>query len=267
MRNQFLVYLLLFFTIPLFLNISVSADHEVETEVENRMERKTKETREFMETKKQDILIQKAASSEIKLKREEMKQNAETLREDMKQKREESKSRFELQREEFKERINTIKDEQKKTLIENIDEKINEMNIQHTDRLAQVLSKVDDILSRLEEKITDLKQKSIDTAEAEKAVTEAKTVIQTASDAITVQAGKQYVIRISDSDESNLRDEVKKTYTIFKADITAVHEKVKAARQAVVNVARLYGQLHKKEQLSVTPDVTATVVPTVTTTP
>ncbi len=201
-----------------------------------------------------DVMEKKLATGEMQLKRDEMKIDTEEMRETMQQKREEAKEKFETQREEFKKNMGEMKDSRKKTIVENVDLRINELNVQHTERLEVVLSKVSDILGRLEIKISS--SEAIATSEATTAINEAKSMIATATEALTTQAGKEYVIDASD--EANVRVEARKTFSIFKSDITAVHEKVKAARESVVNVARLYGQVQKNTRMSISPGVSET---------
>lgn len=227
-------------------SIGAFAQEDITPVVETRMERNPQETRLLMERKRQ-------ATSEMKLNREEMKKKAEELRNTMEQKREEAQEKFQARREEFKKKIETIKDERKRTALEDIDLRINELNTQHTARLENVLSKVTDILGRIEEKVASQEAEGIDTAEVDTAIATAHTIIDGATTAITTQAGKQYIIDITD--ETSIREEVLQTFTTFKADITAVHAKVKAAREAVVQVARLYGQLNKQKNITIAPSV------------
>ncbi len=171
---------------------------------------------------------------------EVMKKRGDEFREAMNQKREESREKFQMQREEFKENVKTIRDENKRSMVESIDTRINELNVSHTERLENVLSKIMDILERIEEKVLARQEEGENNEDLKEAIEEAKTIISSATEAITAQAGKEYLI--DTSDEMNLREEVKKTFSTFKMDIIAVHEKVKAAREAVVKVARLYGR-------------------------
>lgn len=248
MVHKITIFLLFVLAMAAAGTISVHAEDDITVQVENRFEQKTKETRTFMESKRQGLMPTKIASGEVQLKRDEMKKKIEEMRDTMEKKREEARDRFEEQRKEFKEHISDIKDQRKKTIVENVDLRINEMNKKHTDTLSQVLSKVADILGRIEGKVATMEAEGTNTTDAKKAITDAKALIQTASVAITTQAGKEYIIDTSNaSDEAKLRDDVKKTFMTFKSDITAVHEKVKAAREAVVHISKLYGQLHKEK--------------------
>ncbi len=225
---------------------------------ENKMEQRTRETKTFMEQRRaqmQQTTMPGQATAEMKLKRDDMKQKVEELKETMEKKRLEARENFQGQRDEFKQELQTIKDERKKTVIENIDTHINELNVQHTQRLEEVLSKVSNILDRLEVKTASMEAEGKDTAEVKKSIASARALIGSSAEAITTQAGKEYVIDISDP--AKIREEVQKTVAIFKSDITSVHEKVKAARLAVVAVARQYGQLHKMTQ-TITPSITIT---------
>ncbi len=235
---------------------TIFAQDETTVQIENKMEQKTRETKMFMEERRaqmQQTHESGQATTEMKLKRDEMKQKVEDLKETMERKRAEARENFQEQREEFKRELQTMKDERKKTVIENIDTHINELNVQHTQRLEEVLSKVSNILDRLEVKTASMEAEGKDIGEITKSIASARALIGNAAEAITTQSSKEYVIDLSDP--TKIREEVKKTVSIFKSDITAVHEKVKAARLAVVTVARQYGQIQKMTQ-TITPSIT-----------
>lgn len=250
MQIRLLTFLFLLIS-GMSLSSTVRAEEVIVPTVETRMEQKTKEPIVLREQKKMEL---KQASGEMKVRREAIKQKTENLKAIVEEKREEAKEKFELQREEFKENLEMIKDQQKKTLVKDIDSRVNDLNIRHTERLEKALSKVSTILTRLEEKVASKSAEGEDTTEIDTAIADAHTVIASATAAITAQAGREYVIDITD--ETTLREEVKKTIQTFKTDIGSAHAKVKAAREAVVSVAKLYGQLHKKETVSITPSVT-----------
>lgn len=221
----------------------IRAEEEINTTVENKGEQRTAERKVLMEQKRINMQMKPPVEStgEMRIHREEMKSKIENLREEMQQKREEAKTRFQEQREEFKQKKETIRDERKKETIENIDIKINELNTKHTENLQQNLTKVTEILDRIDQKVASLEAEGKDTSAITTSSTNARTLISVAAEAIKTQAGKEYIINATD--ETLLKDEVKKTFAAFRNDIKAVHEKVKAAREAVVQSARLYGQV------------------------
>lgn len=223
--------------------LCIRAEDEINTTIENKGEQRTAERKVLMEQKRINMQMKPPVEStgEMRIHREEMNSKIENLREEMQQKREEAKSRFQEQREEFKQKMETIKDERKKETIQNIDVKINELNTKHTENLQQNLTKVTEILDRIDQKVASLEAEGKDTSAITTSSTNARTLISVAAEAIKTQAGKEYIINATD--ETLLKDEVKKTFAAFRNDIKAAHEKVKAAREAVVQTARLYGQV------------------------
>ncbi|CAN5118761.1 hypothetical protein BH09PAT2_BH09PAT2_09610 [soil metagenome] len=257
MRLRIVISTFIVITIALFSIAPVFAEEagiKMEETVSSETSQKV-ETREVVQKNRQEIINDSRRMMQVK--REEIKQNREDLHASMEAKRKESMEKFQTQREEFKKELQVIKDEKKKSIIENIDTKLNELNTTHSDNLAQSLTQITDILGRLDEKIASKEASGIDTTEVKAASANAHTLIDSAAAAVTAQSARQYILDITD--EAKLREDVKKTVQTFKTDITAVHEKVKAAREAVVTVARLYGQLQKNENVSVS--VTPSVAP------
>lgn len=121
---------------------------------------------------------------------------------------------IEVKRAAFKEKLAEIKDEKKQKIIEKLDTRFNEVNAKRTAQMTKHLDKMSEILG----KVTG------DTSSA-------RAAIQTARDAVTVQAAKTYVITIST--EANLKTDVGKVRSQLEADLRAVNELVIAARKAV----------------------------------
>lgn len=213
MLSKFVIYGIFFFSTLFLMQQYIFAEAEITTIIENKREKRANL---------------------------QMKPPIESTGE-MHQQREEVKTRFQEQREEFKQKMETIKDERKRKTVENIDSNINELNAKHTENLQKILSRVTEILDRIDDKVASVEAEGKDTSTIKTSSTNARTLISTAAEAIKTQSGKEYIINVTD--ETMLKDGVKKTFTAFRNDIKAVYEKVKAAREAVVQTARLYGQV------------------------
>ena len=240
-KRVFIHIILSFFT--LIVTFPVLAEEDITIPTESKIEQHTAERKVFMEQKRINLPMKPPVEStgEMSIRREEMKAKVENLREEMQQKREEAKTRFQEQREEFKQKVETIKDERKKKTLENIDTNINNLNVKHTESLQKILTRVTEILDRIDDKVASIEAEGKDTSTIKTSSTNARTLINTAAEAIKTQSGKEYIVNVTE--ESKLKDEVKKTFSVFRNDIKAVHEKVKVAREAVVQTARLYGQV------------------------
>lgn len=184
----------------------------------------------------------------LKGMRKEAKQKMETAREDLKQKieqkREELKDRIETKREELKERLKNIKDERKKLVVEKIDKRLGELNKKMTDHFVNVLNKLEDVLNRVEDRADKAEEKDIDVALIRTAIDSARGAIVDARESVEVQAGKVYSVEVDT--EAKLRTDVGKARQALHADLKAVREVVKLARDAVHKAARAFAEAHGK---------------------
>lgn len=145
----------------------------------------------------------KDAKLELK---EDKKERSDTLKEDIK-----------LKRAEFKEKLAKIKDEKKQKIVEKLDIRFSEVNSKRTTQMTSNLDKMTTILDKLFDKGVNVATPS--------------NAIQTALDAVKIQAAKTYVISIST--EANLKMDVGKVRSQLEADLKVVNELVVAARKAV----------------------------------
>ncbi|QQS43296.1 hypothetical protein IPM65_03985 [Candidatus Roizmanbacteria bacterium] len=116
-----------------------------------------------------------------------------------------------------------------------------EMNERITGKLAEHLDRISEIIDRIEEKAGELEG---DTQAVDDAITVARAAVETSQEAVAEQAGKEYIIELSD--ESNVKDDVQKVVTQFRTDIKATVETVREARQKTVDAARALGQAHEQ---------------------
>lgn len=96
-------------------------------------------------------------------------------------------------------------------------------------------------IERIQEKVNVEKENGQDTTEIESLITSAESAIADAEEAVETQAGKEYVITITD--ETKLHDAVKPIVDQLKADLKNVHNVVREAKEAVVVAAKGYGVL------------------------
>jgi|GEM_PF-3170623 len=151
---------------------------------------------------------------------------------DLEARREEAKAKFETKREEFEAKMAEMKDEKKAAIIERVDTRLREKNADLTDRLLKHLVTVSEILDRIETRASE-----VGNTDVEGAVADARTAIEEAQAAVEVQAGKVYIVTITD--EETAKTAVSTVVEEFRSDIKATAETVKAARKSTVEAARV----------------------------
>ena len=149
------------------------------------------------------------------------------------QAREKLKLELQQKREEAKKKLQSVKDEAKRRILQQVTTQIDALNDLKAEHLTNVVTQIEGVLGRIETKITTAKTEGKDVAAAEAAVATAKVKIAEAKSAIATEAAKVYEIKITDQTAAALRGQFQTTKKLFSDDIKAVHEKVKAARDAV----------------------------------
>ncbi len=216
---------------------------------------KFEELKREREMKREEIKKEKEGiKDELKNKKEQQKGEVEAMIQSIKTQREEFKKEFEIKKEEvklkveemktnLKEDLGKIKDEKKKLSTEKILEIIQDLNIKATDKLSERTDKIENVLVSIESRISKAEARGLDVALAKTEAEKAKLAIDSAREKISVQAAKVYEVNITT--EATLRAEMKKLRDLFKADIKAVHEKVKLAHTAVKNTATALAKIDK----------------------
>ena len=122
---------------------------------------------------------------------------------------------------EFRERITQIRDEKKKQIVEHVSNQLKLIN----DRAVQAMLRH---LERLQELLNKIKTRkpAADVSMAQTKIDEAKTAVE-------AQAAKEYIIEFTG--EAGLRTGASAAKQKLRADLKAVREKVRLARQAVVD--------------------------------
>ncbi len=155
----------------------------------------------------------------------------------------EKKSEMAVKKAKFEEQLQTLKDETKKQIAEKISERLTTSNTNATNRMFEIIDKLNEIMLRIEAKVTDAKINGINTTVQEEGIQNAKLAIQGASDAITEQAAKEYIITVGD--DTTLRNDVGTVVSQQKQDLRTTYELVRSARQAVRQVAKSLKDLLK----------------------
>lgn len=114
--------------------------------------------------------------------------------------------------------------EKKQQILEHISNQLTLINDRATKAMLRHLERLQALLNKIKERVP-----TVDITAAQAKIDEAKAAVET-------QAAKEYVIEFTD--ESGLRVGASTAKTTLRADIKAVREKVRLARQAVVDVLK-----------------------------
>lgn len=125
--------------------------------------------------------------------------------------------------EEFKAKVQTIKDQRKKTILENVNVKLAEVNKRNTDKLSEFLMKLQSVLDKIKTIATD---PNIVTS-----ISVAQAAIDTAKAAVVAQAANDYTIQVTS--ETVLKANANSAISQLRKDLSATHKLVIDAKQAV----------------------------------
>ena len=153
--------------------------------------------------------------------------------------RQETRAEIETERNQFKIKVQAIKDQRRKTLVQNIDARIAEVNKRITDNFTDTLNRLQTYITKASQATQDPKVLS-DINNAQDAINLAKT-------AVSNQAGKVYTMQITD--DLSLRLNAQTTVGQFRQDILATYKTVVDAKTAVLSV-RIDHAMIKKEASS-----------------
>ena len=138
--------------------------------------------------------------------------------------REETREQIEARRQEFQESLAQIRDEKKKQILEHISNQLKLINDRTTKAMLNHVARLQALLDKIKSRTP-----AVDTTNAQAKIDEAKAAVE-------AQAAKAYVIEFNN--ESGLRVGASTAKTQMRADIKAVREKIRLARQAVVDTLK-----------------------------
>ena len=125
---------------------------------------------------------------------------------------------------EFRERITQVRDEKKQQILEHINSQLTLINERATKAMLNHLEQLQALLDKIKARVP-----AVDTTAAQAKIDEAKAAVE-------AQAAKEYVIEFTD--ETGLHVGASTAKTQLWTDLKAVREKVRLARQAVVDVLK-----------------------------
>jgi len=200
------------------------------------------------------------STQEFQQNREEIKklieQNRIELQNQIQNKREEMKTKIEALKEQLKARLKGKISEQKQEIVERIYERIGNLNERITNHYLDVLGNLEKVLERVESRAAKAKLNGKDVTQVEAAIEKAHQAINTAREAVKVQANKVYQPP-EITTEKNLKLDVGKLRQQLHNDLKAVEKLVKDARDTVRQAAVKLVQIPNVDELEV-PTTTAT---------
>lgn len=179
-----------------------------------------------------------------------MVENKTQLMENREAKIEEIKAK----REEVKAHIEGIKDAAKKRIAERIQQRLTKINDDRTAHFAKLLDKLSQILDKIAARTSIAKENNKDVVSIESAITSAQTSISNAQTSVETQAGKTYMLEVSNEEQA--RGEVQNVKEQLRIDLNLTRDVVKAAHDAVKNVFQAIKIVtgEKEATPSVSPD-------------
>lgn len=195
---------------------------------------------------------------EIEAKREEMLKNVLEKRKEFEIEKEalktEMKSKAEAAKESLKKTLGAIKDEKKKASVENIANIIDNANKNTSTRFTNTVNSVENVLVSIKSRSEKVGATGADTTLVLAEISKAETLISDARTAISTQSAKVYTIDVTDP--TKVKETMKTTRDLFNADIKAVQEKVKLARDGVKKAADVLKKTAPKPAPVATPTTT-----------
>jgi len=190
-----------------------------------------------------------------------IKQNQVEFRNQIREKREEMKTQIEALKEQLRKRLKERISERKRAIVERVYERINALNEIMTNHYLDILDHLEKVLERIESRTAKAKLNGRDVTQVEAAIEKAHQAINTAREAVKVQAEKIYQPPEITSEE-NLRLDVGKLRQQLHNDLKSVEKLVKEARDAVRQAAVALAQIPGVDELKVPTTTETTTQPT-----
>ncbi len=201
----------------------------------------------------------RASGEQFKMQSETLREQMKTTREDFKTKIEESRRAFQEKRktekDELKARLKNIKDERKKSMVENLDKRFDEINQKTTAKWVRTLTLLDELLAKITLRQDKAAANGKDVAASRAASIAANTAIGAARAAVVAQTAKTYPIPVTT--DTTLKSVVAQTRNALNTDLKAVRDLVQVAHKAVSATAQaLRGIPGVNETATTTPATT-----------
>jgi hypothetical protein len=152
----------------------------------------------------------------------------------------------EQKREEFQQRLDGLKNQQKVKVLERSQNRLTSIQQKWLESWSKTLDRLSAILAKMDARVEELASQGVDTGGIESAIADAQEAIDEAEEELDNLAGEVFVIDVSD--EESLGQDVRALIGQFKDQMREVLSSVKAAKEAVVGVYRMYLSINTGEE-------------------
>lgn len=242
----------LLFLIAIFALTGTIVSAETISSTESAKNRFTTERSKTLEDRKSSLAQRVSITKE-------RNQDIRTL---IQSRKEELSLEIKKEREEFKAKVAELKNQKKKLIAQDVDLKLNAINLASTNRMTTGIGKLEKLLDKFSSRSARIKAQGSDTTTVDAAIASAESAIADAKTAITEQAAKEYTADITD--ETTLKNDFGKTMKTLRADLKATHDVLKLAKQRVIDVARALAKLKPDAAITGSPTVAPTNEPEIT---
>lgn len=164
-----------------------------------------------------------------------MEAERKTFKATMDAKKAEAKKIIDANRVKLQEKLKNIKDEAKKTAVQTVDKRFEEINASRLNHFSNVMDQLDKVLQNVGSRMAKVETAGKDVIAVKADITAAQAAIAAARAAIVAQSAKTYPLAINQ--EKTLRTDVGKTRQALGSDLKAVQDKVQAAHNAIKKAA------------------------------
>jgi len=143
-------------------------------------------------------------------RRETVTQQVEETNTNIIERRENLRQEMQQRREDFADRVAEIKDTRRQALVERIDEKVNDLNERHSEKLEDALTRMQTVLDSIETKAASIEADGGDATDLEADIVAAQEAIDSAT--ASVEAQMEYVYAMDLSDDEGIKSSAQEVF-------------------------------------------------------
>jgi hypothetical protein len=209
--------------------------------VREAMKKEIEATQEVFKIEKEQIL--KALPQDLQEAKKMLQERRDVFQTEMEAKKETLKTSVEAQRAEMekvisaakealKVKIGQFKDQKKKQVAERVNTSLNEVNKNSVNRFMNNINELDKAIVNITTRAEKAAVSGKDTSAVMNAIQNAKNAVESARNAVAVQAGKAYSVVVTN--EINVANDLKSARDLLSTDLKFIQENnIKVARDAV----------------------------------
>lgn len=148
-------------------------------------------------------------------------------------------------KEELQAKLEEFRNQKKAQIAERVSNNLNKISDNRVNAMMKHLDRLQEILNKLTERVTAAGDNGKDVTAAEGAIADAQMAIDEAKTLVEAQAGEDYTLAVGD--ETTVKTDAQAKREALMSDLKGVHDKIKAAKDAVVVAIRTSAGLIGKE--------------------